>query len=199
MEPIAFLLIIAFALGALGWFDRTRRIALLSRLLGRYQIERLMERLNNGYMRALGLQDPERQAEAFEQQKATEQDLAEQLTQLAHDMERLPPADNRVSKLPIPLIGRWMSGASFEMASAMAIHAHGVSRLVESADTLPAKTRARQILAELLLMQHTCHWYCQGLGTASARLIRRHQTDHAQVLSSVSAGTRRVYRDLTGI
>lgn len=209
MDPIAFLLIAAVTLGLLGWFDQARRITLLSRLLGRYQIEKLMERLNNGYMRALSLQDPDRQREAFEQQNATETELAEQLTQLAHDMERLPPNDNRISRLPMVLsaISRFIPGATFPLSDAMALHARGVAELaslsdddeVSSADAIPPKSRAHQLLAELLLMQHTCHWYCRGLGTASARLVQRHQTDHQKVLASVSEPTRRAYRELTSI
>eukprot|EP01034_Spumella_vulgaris_P022947 gene22951-29132_t len=47
--------------------------------------------------------------------------------------------------------------------------------------------------AELFLMQHTCHWYCKSKTIASARMMARHQTPHAQLVDSVSDTTRRAY------
>ena len=40
------------------------------------------------------------------------------------------------------------------------------------------KDRAFAILAEMLLMQHTCHWYCRSKAVASARMLARHQTSY---------------------
>ena len=48
-------------------------------------------------------------------------------------------------------------------------------------------------MAELFLMQHTCHWYCKSKPVASARLMARHQTGYAQVIDAVDPATRRAY------
>jgi hypothetical protein len=52
--------------------------------------------------------------------------------------------------------------------------------------------------AELLLMQHTCHWFCKSRTVASARVMARHQTPYVQIVASVSPETRAAYMALTG-
>jgi hypothetical protein len=54
------------------------------------------------------------------------------------------------------------------------------------------------LLAEILLMQHSCHWYCKSQAVACARLLARHQTSYRKVLDSVDPTTRAHYADLTG-
>jgi hypothetical protein len=54
------------------------------------------------------------------------------------------------------------------------------------------------LTAELLLLQHSCQWYCRSKATASARMMARHRTPHAQLLASVSAQTRKAYNKLLG-
>ena len=54
------------------------------------------------------------------------------------------------------------------------------------------------MMAELFLMQHSCHWFCKSKPVASARLILRHQTPYEQVLQSVAPDTRQAYLALTG-
>ena len=84
----------------------------------------------------------------------------------------------------------------------LAIHAHGFGRVVDApahhALPLPPRDRAYTMLAEMLLMQHSCHWFCKSKVVASARLLARHQTSHDQVLRSVTAETRQAYCVLTG-
>ena len=52
-------------------------------------------------------------------------------------------------------------------------------------------------VAELLLLQHTCHWYCKSRTVASARMLARHQTPYPQLVASVSPATRQAYLALT--
>ena len=47
--------------------------------------------------------------------------------------------------------------------------------------------------AELFLMQHSCHWFCKSKFVASARMLARHQTAHAQLVASVAPATRNAY------
>ena len=51
-------------------------------------------------------------------------------------------------------------------------------------------------MAELLLLQHTCQWFCRSRLIASARLQALHQTAYAQVVAGVSVATRTDYRAL---
>ena len=62
-----FILAMLFAVGvnALRFVAQRKRIALLGRYLGNYQIEKLMETLTEGYMRCLGESDAERQSQIW--------------------------------------------------------------------------------------------------------------------------------------
>ncbi len=199
MHPLALTVLVVLGYVFLNWYDQAKRIVLLSRLLSSYQIEALMERLNNGYMRALSMEDGERQDLAFEQQHATEQQLAEQLRKLSKDVEQQRPADVRISRLPVPFARHWLPMLTFDLASAISVHANGVSALADYPEELPPKQRARQLLAEVLLMQHTCHWFCRNRRMASARLMQRHQTRYQDVLAMVSTKTRESYGLIAGV
>jgi len=80
----------------------------------------------------------------------------------------------------------------------LAIHASGIARAAGNQDGLAPRERAFVMTAELLLMQHSCHWFCKSKTVASARMLARHQTPHAQLVASVSPETRRAYLALTG-
>ena len=107
----------------------------------------------------------------------------------------------RVSRWPValPYATRWAGRYSFDMRKALSIHAHAINQAASNSQHQSPKAKAFTLLAELLLMQHTCHWYCRSKMVASARLLARHQTAYAQVLSSVAAQTRRSYGALTGL
>ncbi|MDP3829436.1 MAG: hypothetical protein Q8Q74_23030, partial [Polaromonas sp.] len=62
MEILVLLLMVAaFGAWQLKSEHRTRRMALLDGLLGRYQLDKLMENLIEGYLKALEEKDPEQQ------------------------------------------------------------------------------------------------------------------------------------------
>lgn len=56
----------------------------------------------------------------------------------------------------------------------------------DAADEEERKRRAFTMTAELMLMQHTCHWFCRSRTVASMRLLARHKTAYEQVLQSVA-------------
>ena len=60
------------------------------------------------------------------------------------------------------------------------------------------KDKAFIVMAELFLMQHTCHWFCRSRMVASARLMAQHKSPYAQVLRSVAPATREAYRAVVG-
>ena len=86
----------------------------------------------------------------------------------------------------------------FDMRKAFSIHAHGLSRAIENAAQRSSKDKAFTITAELLLMQHSCHWFCKSKTVASARMLARHQTSYPQLLAAVSPETRQAYLKLVG-
>ncbi len=206
MEIFTFILMFAAGAYILKSRDQKSRIVFLAKHLGRYPIERLMQTLIEGYARALGEPDAQRQAQIFKLLTTSELELCEQFNRFAEEFVRADTASARVSKLTfgLPYASRLFPGATFDLRRAMTIHAQAIvdatattttpGDLPEAATALKlSKSRAFTISAELLLVQHTCHWFCRSKMIASARLLARHQTSYAQVLASVSPDTRSAY------
>lgn len=191
------ILVLALLLGGVAHFfqrrDEHRRILLLGSHLGQYQIEKLMETLTEGYMRALGEADPARQQQIWSMLTTTETTLCEQFKRFANDFARLDAGLTRASKLPLSIFytGRLFPDSTFDFREALGIHARGICQAVSRDADVSLKDKAFTVLAELYLMQHSCHWFCKTKGVASTRLVLRHQTPHAKVLDSVMPGTRR--------
>jgi hypothetical protein len=82
------------------------------------------------------------------------------------------------------------------MREALRIHARGICRAVEEQGGASSKDRAFVILAEMLLLQHTCHWYCRSKSVASARMLAGHRTSHEQLVRAVLPQTRQEYLGL---
>lgn len=180
--------------------EQRGRIRLLGQHLGRYDIERRMEALTTGYHRALGEPDPQRQAQIWQLMGPDERSLAEQFSRFATDFARVPQEQARVSRLPLPIpyACALLPQLTFDMRRALMLHAQGIAQAVGNDHAGSPRERAFTLLAEILLMQHSCHWFCRSRAVASARLIRRHQTQHAQALAAVSPQTRAAYLALTG-
>ena len=175
--------------------EQRKRIVLLGSHLSNYQIEKLMESLTGGYLRALGESTDERRTQIWNLLSTTESQLSEQFGRFAADFAKLDEERTRVSRLAvsIPFADKLLPALTFDMRKALAIHARGISHVAENTDHLTPKDRAFMMTAELLLMQHTCHWYCKSKTVATARMLARHQTPHEQLVASVSADTRKAY------
>ena len=199
--PLLATLAVVLAFWLLKVQDQGRRIALLGRHLAPYQIEKHMEALTQGYLRALDESDPARRSQIWQLQQASEQRLCAQFRRFAADFARAGEAETRISTLPVylPFAARWWPRASFDARRALAVHAQGIARLAEAGDAgLEPKARAYALSAEIFLMQHTCHWFCKSRTVASARMMARHQTPYAQLLDSVTPETRAAYGALVG-
>jgi len=203
LDAIMNLLSLAFLAAIALWFvrskDQRQRIALLAAHLGQHQIEKHMETLTQGYLRALGEADTARRGQIFSMLQSTEQTLAAQLRALVVSFAQVDAASARVSRLPLylPWLTQLLPQATFDMRQALAVHADGIGRVVEAVDQ-PARERAYTLSAELFLLQHTCHWFCKSRMVASARMLARHQTAYAQLVQSVSPPTRAAYQALVG-
>ena len=192
-----------FILAALAFYilrtrDQRQRITLLGRHLQKHQIEKHMERLTDGYLRALSESDPTRRDAIWHLLEATESELSTQVSRLANEFAQVNATDARVSRVPLPFAGRWLPQACFDMRALLTLHAQGLTRLARNESDLPLQQKAYALLAEILLLQHSCHWFCRSKPVASARLLARHQTSYAQVVAAVSPATRSVYQKLIG-
>ena len=199
MNLISLAILAAIALWFVRSKDQRQRIALLATHLGQHQIEKHMETLTEGYLRALGETDAPRREQIFSMLQSTEQTLAAQMRALVESFAQVDAASARISRLPLylPWVTQLLPQATFDMRQALAVHADGIARMVVAVG-MPARDRAFTLSAELFLLQHTCHWFCKSRMVASARMLARHQTPHAQLLASVSPETRRSYLALTG-
>jgi len=177
-----------------------KRIALLGRYLGKYQIEKLMESLTAGYLRALGESDAERRAQIWNLLSSTETKLSDQFASFAADFSKVDAVEARVSTLAmaIPYADKLFPRATFDLRKLLAIHAQGITRAASDNPDQTAKSRAFTLSAELFLMQHSCHWFCKSKTVASARLLVRHKTPYAQLLKSVAPETARAYLVVAG-
>lgn len=197
---VLLLMVVAFGAYRLKAKTQAKRIALLASHLGRYQVEKLMESLTQGYLRALGEKDPERQAQIWNMLAASEAQLVEQFQRFAADFSAVDVADARVSKLPVflPEAERFFPDNTFDMRKALRVHAQGIERAVNNASGRAPRDKAYTLSAELFLMQHSCHWYCRSKAIASARMLARHQTPYQQLLKSVDPETREAYLAMIG-
>ena len=200
MEFLVFAMLIAFGVHTLKSRDQRRRIALLGSVLGKYQIEKLMESLTEGYLRALGEDDPERRTQIWNLLATTETQLCEQFNRFTAEFSTLDAAQNRVSKLPLalPHADQLFPKATFDLRKALLIHGKGIENAASNPRMLSPRDRAYTMSAELFLMQHTCHWFCRSRTVATARALAQHQTPYAQLVASVAPETRTAYLALTG-
>jgi hypothetical protein len=197
---VDFLLPLAIALAVFCWIAKARlqqqRVVLLARYLSAYSIEKNIETVTQGYLRALGEAEPERREQVLNLLRANEQELCRQMNQLSNDFAAADPAATRVSKLPIWLPYASAFAASFDMREALRVHARGICRSISVETAASPKERAFAISAELFLMQHTCHWFCRSKAVASARMLGRHRTSYEQLVGAILPQTRGEYLGL---
>jgi len=173
---------------------------LLGGHLADYQIEKLMQTLTEGYARTLGEADAARRESIWQLLTGTEDKLCAQARQLADGFAKVDTDAARVNRLPWPLseAAAMIPRSGFDLREALKIHAAGLARAAHADAAVSPKTKAFTLSAEMLLLQHTCHWFCKSRAVASARMMVRHQTSYALLLQSVSPETRRAYSALTG-
>ncbi len=197
------LFVLALALGGL-WFlnlrEQHQRIRLLAGVLGQFQVEKLMETVADGYLRALGENDADRRSQVWNMLGQAETTLCAQVQSFVEAFDKVDAAAARFSTLPIglPFAAQLFASSCADLRALLHIHAQGIADVVTNAAGLSQRDKAYMLTAELLLLQHSCQWYCRSKAVASARMMARHQTPHAQLLASVSAPTRKAYRQLLG-
>ncbi len=196
MDVWTWALVVGVGWWALKRYEERRRMALLGSHLQPYRIEKLMEQLTQGYARALGEDDAERRQAIWTVLDGPAQELAQQFERFTADMARLPAEQVRVCRWAWPWIDRWWPASTIDLRALFQVHAQGLQAMVANGEQRSPKARAHMLLAEMLLMQHTCHWFCKSRTVASARLLARHKTAYHQVLEAVSPATRQAYERL---
>ena len=159
-----------------------------------------MGSLMEGYMRAMGEQDEQRRTQVWGVLDNNERSLVGQFQRFADEFAKLPAEQTRVSTLPLalPYMDKLVPSATLDMRSAMLLHAQAMAavKVDESDNDDERRQRAFTMTAELMLMQHTCHWFCKNRTIASMRLIARHKTPYEQVLKAIAPATQRAYEKL---
>jgi len=189
MIPLAVVLTIALRT------EQRQRIMLLGNYLSKYQIEPRMQQLAEGYLRALGEHDPERAEPVWRNLQSTEEALQDELQRLAEDLKEVWGERLRVSRWPValPMVTRLFPQATFDFRALVVLHAERIGAVLQNAEARSRRDRAFVATAELLLFQHSCHWFCRSKTVASARLLGLHKTAYEQVLASVAPVTRERY------
>ncbi len=195
MDGVFLAVVVMVVVHLLNQHEARGRIALLGAHLRKHPIEPLMAELCNGYLRAMDTQDPDRRRQIWAVLANAEHELTRQLNQLAADFSQVFGAHTQVSRLPValPRIRQLFPRACFDLRDLINLHAQGIATLVANPGGLSPRDRAFTLTAEMLLLQHSCHWFCRSQAVASARLVALHQTSYEQVLASVSPETRAAY------
>jgi hypothetical protein len=180
--------------------EQTQRIALLGGFLSRFQIEKLMQDVLDGYQRALGETQEERQIQVWRYLAQAELQLCEQFKQFVLEFAKVPEPQTRGSRwvLALPFVSQVFPATTFDMRKLLSVHAHGIQEGVANTLAQSPKSRAFTLMAEVLLMQHTCHWFCRSKTVASARMLARHKTTYEQLLGAVAPQTRQAYLAVLG-
>lgn len=195
MDTALILLMILAVWQALRVHYQRTHIALLGRHLASLQLERHMETLTQGYVRAIHEEAEARQIQVLENFAQAERAVAAQVRTLAEAMQKesVQAASMGALAFCIPYAERFLPAITRDFRALLHIHAAGLRYAVDNENQWDAKKRAYHISAELYLLQHSCHWFCKSRIVADARLMRRHQVSHQKVLDSVSPTTRSAY------
>ena len=200
MDFLTLAIIVTTILYVLKKQEQRQHTQLLAQYLSRFQIEKLMASLMEGYLRVLGEPDVARREQIWTVLGNTESSLATQFQRFADEFATLPAEQTRTSTLPIalPYMDKIMPSATLDVRAVMQLHAQAIAavQVAGAADEEERKRRAFTMTAELMLMQHSCHWFCKSRTVASLRLVARHKTPYEQVLQSVAPATLKAYEKL---
>lgn len=200
---IEFLLL--FMLLGIAWLhanatEQAGRVTLLNGQLKPYRIEQRMQTLTDGYLRVLGESNAASADAQWAELALNERRLLEELVQFQAGLAEVWGEKLLVSRLPfaLPRATLLFPQAAFDLRKVLDIHIRGLRSVMDNTQGLSPRDRAFTLTAEMLLLQHSCLWYCRTQNRASAHLLLRHQTSHAQVVQSVSDATHKAYCALVG-
>jgi hypothetical protein len=181
--------------------DQRRRVVLLGAHLNQFRIEPLMESVMQGYERALGENSAERREQVWRYLEPQEQDLSREFARFSEAFSKVWNGQTQASTLSFafPYADRVFPRKAFDLRDLMVVHAHGIATVATNQVGRNLREKAYALSAELLLMQHSCHWFCRSRNVASARMMVRHQVSQMQLLEAVTPETRVAYERITGV
>ena len=95
----------------------------------------------------------------------------------------------------MPFTNRLFPASTFDLRTLLKVHAKGFDTRLRNGDQLVRRDQAFRLTAQLMLFQHSCHWFCRSRTVAAARLMARHKTAYDQVLAAVQAACGINFRD----
>lgn len=172
-------------------------IALLGKHLAPLQLEKHIETLTQGYVRAIHADTESRQLQILDSFAQTEQAIASQIQSLAHNMQKESEINTSMGTLSfcVPYIERFAPSLCRDFRQLLHIHAQGIQSVVDNDSNWNPKDRAFHLSAEIYLFQNSCHWFCKSRTIANARLQVQHKVSFQKTLDSVSETTRAAYQN----
>lgn len=170
-------------------------IALLGQHLAPFQLEKHIETLTQGYVRAIQADTESRQLQILDTFTQTEQAVASQIQSLADNIQKENPISTSMGILAfcLPYPERYLPSLTRDFRKLLQIHAQGIQHVVNNEAGWEPKERAFHLSAELYLFQNSCHWFCKSRNVANARLQIQHKVSHQKTVESVSDQTRQAY------
>ena len=195
MEWLAWTVLVLGGLNLLNKRVQRARIVWLAQHLSRHPVDKALERLVRETMTGLNHSDEDKRAHHWRCASQACDDLVVALQRALDDMGQgfAPMARGSRLAVALPYAEQWLPGMAFDVRRLLAVHVQGLARMQTEEAANEPKTQAFMRLAEAMLLQHSCHWYCRSKTVASARLLAQHQTRYEQVLESVHPATHTAY------
>lgn len=196
MDAILILLSVLIVWRVLCIRYQKSHIALLGQHLAPLQLEKHIETLTQGYVRAIQADTEPRQLQILDTFSQTEQAVASQMQSLATSLQKESPTHTSMGILAfcLPYPERYLPTLTRDFRQLIQIHAQGVHHVVNNEAGWSPKERAFHLSAELYLFQNSCHWFCKSRNVANARLQVQHKVSYQKTLESVSERTRQAYQ-----
>lgn len=196
MDAVILLLATAIAWRLLCARYQKAHIALLGKHLASFQLEKHIETLTQGYVRAINADTESRQLQILASFTQTEQAIASQTQSLANNIQQESEISTSMGTLSfcVPYIERFAPSLCRDFRQLLQIHAQGIQFVVNNSPNWSPKERAFHLSAEIYLFQNSCHWFCKSRTIANARLQVQHKVNFQKTLDSVSDTTRAAYQ-----
>ena len=146
MEIFSIVFMLGLAAMVLNANAQRKRLAFLAGHLRPYQIEKQMESLIDGYLRALGEADPVRQQQVWGTLSTIEQSLSDQVARLAQDLHRVDATQTRMSGVPLQalLADKLPDSSVLDLRALMEVHAQGVAASARHPDDETPEARKQR-------------------------------------------------------
>ena len=157
--------------------EQRQRIALLSSHLQKFQLEKHMEQLIDGYLRALGENDPQRSAPIWSNLESIEAAVREELTRLADDLHGVWGERTRVSRWPVavPFANRLFPASTFDLRTLLKVHARGFDTTLRNGEQLVRRDQLLLKVQHAFVVARHCNKNKNKLGRFASALQQKRE------------------------